>query len=132
MKRPVRVEHVAVWVQDLDQMRDFYVTVLSGQSGPRYHNPDTGFTSHFISFGEGCRIELMHRPNLLPHSRAEEPSAGFAHVALSLGGRLAVDTAVEALRRQGVTIESEPRTTGDGYYEAVIRDPEGNRIELTA
>jgi len=123
-----RVEHVALWVQDLERMREFYVERLGGQSGALYQNPRTGFTSYFVSFGDGCRIELMHGPAVQP--RPAERAVGFAHVALSLGGRQAVDAAVEALQQKGVAIASHPRQTGDGYYEAVILDPEGNRIEL--
>ena len=128
MKVPMQVEHVALWVRDLETMRQFYVTKLGGQSGARYHNPRTGLTSYFISFGEGCRIELMHAPSVEP--RHAERTVGYAHLAFSLSGRQAVDAAVEALKEQGVAIESGPRTTGDGYYEAVILDPEGNPIEL--
>jgi lactoylglutathione lyase len=124
----LRVEHVAIWVRDLEPMREFYVTNLGGTSGARYHNPRTGFSSYFISFGEGCRIELMQRGDV--EVRPEGRIAGFAHLALTLGGREAVDNAVEVLRHQGVQVESSPRTTGDGYYEAVILDPEGNQIEL--
>ena len=110
-------------------MRAFYAEVLGGVSGDLYENPATGFRSHFVSFGEGARLELMHRPGLLPAPTGT--TAGYAHIALSLGSRDAVDGAVAALRRRGVPIESEPRVTGDGYYEAVILDPEGNRVELT-
>jgi len=125
-----RIDHVALWVQDLERLRDFYVTVLGGQSGERYQNPRTGFTSYFISFGEGCRMELMQRPGL--GERAPGQAHGYAHIALALDGRPSVDAAVEGLRHRGVAVESGPRVTGDGYYEAVILDPEGNRIELTA
>jgi lactoylglutathione lyase len=124
----MRVEHVALWVHDLERMRGFYVASLGGRSGPRYHNPGTGLSSYFISFGDGCRVELMQGPAVQP--RPDERTAGYAHVAFSLGGRHEVDAAVEALRQRGVTIASGPRTTGDGYYEAVIVDPEGNHIEL--
>ena len=126
----VRIEHVALWVRQLEPMREFYVTVLGGRSGPRYENPRTGFTSYFIAFGEGCRIELMHRPALA--TPPPGAATGYAHVAFSLGERQAVDAAVDRPRRRGVTVESPPRVTGDGYYEAVVMDPEGNRIELTA
>ena len=124
------IAHVALWVRDLEAMRGFYERRLGGRGGPRYHNAATGFTSCFIAFGEGPGIELMHRRDV--PSRPEGAVTGYAHVALALGGRPAVDAAVEHLRQEGVTVESGPRVTGDGYYEAVVLDPEGNRIELTA
>jgi lactoylglutathione lyase len=128
MSARIRVEHVAVWVHELERMREFYVERLGGQSSARYHNSRTGFTSYFISFGEGCRIELMQWPEL--SAKPEGRVGGYAHLALSLGGRQAVDDQVDALRQARVRIQSDPRTTGDGYYEAVILDPEGNQIEL--
>lgn len=108
----------------------FYTELLGGTSGARYENPATGFTSYFISFGTGARLELMSKPGLSPGSATL--GTGYAHVALALGSRAAVDAAVVDLRERGVTIESGARLTGDGYYEAVVLDPEGNRIELTA
>jgi len=130
MSPGVRIEHVALWVRDLDAMREFYERQLGARSGPRYTNVATGFVSCFVSYGEGPRIELMHRPDV--RSGSVEVATGYAHVALSLGGRPAVDALVARLVEGGVTVESGPRVTGDGYYEAVIVDPEGNRIELTA
>jgi lactoylglutathione lyase len=123
------VEHVAIWVRDLELMRGFYTEALGGASGALYENPATGFRSYFVSLDEGARLELMHRPALGPQPTGA--AAGYAHIALSLGSRDAVEAAVAALRRRGVTIESEPRVTGDGYYEAVVLDPERNRVELT-
>lgn len=131
MVRALRIEHVALWVRDLERMRAFYVEQLGGTSGAGYHNPRTGFRSYFISFSEGARIELMSGVD----GTGEGPTAtvaGYAHVALSLGSRKAVDAVVRDLERAGVVVAGRPRTTGDGYYEAVIQDPEGNRIELTA
>jgi lactoylglutathione lyase len=122
------IEHMAVWVHDLESMRAFYTEALGGTSGPVYENPSTGFRSYFISFGEGARLELMHMPGAKP--RPAETTAGFTHLALALGTREAVDTAVDTLRQQDVTV-SLPRVTGDGYYEALILDPEGNQVELT-
>ena len=124
------IDHVAVWVRELEPMRSFYTEALGGVSGDLYDNPATGFRSYFVSFGEGARLELMHRPAALPSP--PDGAAGFAHIALALGSRDAVDAAVAALRRRAVPIESEPRVTGDGYYEAVILDPERNWVELTA
>lgn len=129
MSRRVRIAHVALWTRELEQLRDFYVTALDGESGPRYHNPETGFTSYFIAFGDGCRLELMHRPGR--EAGVPTVGTGFAHIAISLGGRHAVDAVLASLRQRDVTVAAPPRLTGDGYYEAVILDPEGNQIELT-
>lgn len=123
------IEHVAIWVRDLETMRWFYTATLGGTSGQMYENATTGFKSYFISLGDGPRLELMYRPGLAPWTN---DMAGQGHIALVLGGRPAVDDAIIRLRQRGVTIADEPRVTGDGYYEAVILDPERNRIELTA
>ena len=108
----------------------FYTGLLGGTGGSLYENPGAGFRSYFVSFGEGARLELMSRAGLGPPPA--EACFGYAHLALSLGSRDAVDATVAALRRRRVTVESEARVTGDGYYEAVVLDPEGNRVELMA
>ena len=129
--RVIGVHHVAVWVSDLERVRAFYADALGGRSGPAYHNPRTGFRSYFVAFGEGARLELMSRADVGPADRAHV-TTGYAHMALSVGSEAAVDAMVQALEARGVPIESRPRRTGDGYYEAVVLDPEGNRVELTA
>ncbi len=129
--RVVGVHHLALWVEDLERARAFYEDALGGRSGPAYHNPRTGFRSCFIAFGEGARLELMSRADVGPSDRAKD-TTGFAHVALSVGSEEAVDAMVAALEARGTKVASRPRRTGDGYYEAVVLDPEGNRIEVTA
>jgi lactoylglutathione lyase len=124
-----RLHHVALWVSDLERMREFYVSVLGATSGSLYENPSTGFRSYFLSFADGARIELMSKRRR-SEAPTPEPELGWAHIALSVGGRPAVDEMVERLRGAGVTVLGEPRLTGDGYYEAVVEDPEGNRVEL--
>jgi lactoylglutathione lyase len=126
----VRIEHVALWARDLERMRQFYVASLEGQSGPLYENPRTGFRSYFISFGDGARLELMSRRENPGPGIPAARDAGYAHVAFRLGSREAVDAAVSRLESRGVAVVGRPRVTGDGYYEAVITDPEGNRVEL--
>ena len=123
-----RIEHIAIWTRDIEVMRAFYSEALGGASGRLYENRVTGFKSYFMSFGEGPRLELMHQPGRAPSSTP----AGGGHIALALGSRAAVDEAIATLRQRGVLVESDPRVTGDGYYEAVVLDPERNRIELTA
>ncbi len=128
----IRIEHVAIWTRDLERMREFYVAMLNGRSGPLYQNPRTGFRSYFVSFAEGARLELMSRPATQAQGDAGAEVLGYAHVAFRVGGREAVDRLVARLEAQGVPVVGRPRRTGDGYYEAVLEDPEGNRIELMA
>lgn len=124
------VEHVALWVRDLEAMREFYVRCLDGASGALYENPRTGLRSYFISFGSGARLELMSLP---PGRIQDRPAAevfGYAHLAFRLGGPEAVDALVGRLEKDGVVVLKRPRRTGDGYYEAVLADPEGNQVEV--
>jgi lactoylglutathione lyase len=128
----VQIEHVAVWARDLERLRDFYVHALGGRSGPLYENPRTGFRSYFVAFDGDARIELMSRGDVASARTAADAAPGLAHVAFRVGSRGAVDAAVARLEAAGVVLISRPRTTGDGYYEAVIEDPEGNRLEIVA
>lgn len=121
---------MALWTRDLELMRDFYVSSLGGESSALYENARTGFRSYFVSFGDGARLELMSRPVPPAAGPPAESDVGYAHVAFRLGSREAVDAAVARLESRGVAIVGRPRVTGDGYYEAVIADPEGNKVEL--
>ena len=128
----MKIEHLAIWVNDLELMKGFYVKYFGMASNQKYINPQKQFESYFLSFNEGgARIELMHRPDILPNSGQNNLVHGFVHFALSTGSKDAVDALTERLREDGYTIAGEPRTTGDGYYESVVLDPEGNYIEIT-
>ena len=125
----IKIEHLAIWVKDLEKMKEFYCEYFDAVSNEMYHNPKKNFRSYFLSFSGGTRIELMNNPDI--SDRENVPGLGFAHFALSLGSRKQVDSLTEKFRQAGISIVGEPRTTGDGYYESVIADPEGNLIELT-
>ena len=112
-------------------MRSFYLEHFDLRSNEKYFNPTKKFSSYFLSFDNGCRIELMHRPDLAELLSTSEETLGLTHFAISLGSKEKVDILTESLRSRGHQILGEPRTTGDGYYESVIADPEGNRVELT-
>ncbi|MEJ5053586.1 VOC family protein [Sphingobacterium sp. MYb382] len=125
------IEHLGVWVDDLEGMRNFYLTYFDLTSNEKYTNARTGFTSYFLSFGEGkTRLELMHRADISEEPTKRGFSKGLAHFAISVGNDEAVDRLTERLRADGYTIASEPRRTGDGYYESVVLDPEGNYVEI--
>ena len=128
----MKIEHLAIWVNDLEGMKYFYETYFSATVGDKYHNPTTNFTSYFLSFGDGPRLELMHRPDIAQKLNDLEEHIGISHFAVSIGSKEKVDALTEQLRDLGYKIIGEPRTTGDGYYESVVLDPENNTIEITA
>jgi lactoylglutathione lyase len=128
----MRIEHVAMWVKDLEVMRSFYEKYFGAIAGEKYHNERADFTSYFLAFGTGCRLELMHKPSIVDnHDALHIEFTGIVHFAISLGEPEKVDALTDQLRLDGFSIVREPRTTGDGYYESVILDPEGNKVELT-
>ena len=126
----MKIEHVAMWTKQLETMRAFYERYFNGRSNPQYINPRTGFISYFLTFDDGARLELMQRPNITNFA-GEFEQIGLAHLAMSVGSKTAVDSLTNQLRQDGYQVIGEPRTTGDGYYESVILDPDGNRIEIT-
>lgn len=127
----MNIAHVAIYTANLELLRDFYVTYFKGKAGPLYENKATGFRSYFIRFDSGTALELMTKTSGLNQIQAAELNTGYSHLAFSVGDRAAVDKLTERLRRDCFTIVSEPRTTGDGYYESCVLDPDGNRVEIT-
>ena len=128
----MRIEHVAVWTEDLQRLADFYCAYFGAIAGPVYVNPAKGFNSRFLSFESGARIELMTSSSLsLAPSERGAQRFGLAHLALSIGTQQAVDDLTLRLRQNGFEVADGPRRTGDGYYESVVLDPDGNRIEIT-
>ena len=126
----MRIEHVAVWTPDLERLVAFYVRYFATTAGPKYTNPRTGFESYFLSFESGARLEVMRSPAVMP-GEPGQPRFGYAHLAFSAGSEAEVDRMTERFRGDGVPVVDGPRRTGDGYYESVILDPDGNRIEIT-
>jgi lactoylglutathione lyase len=126
------IEHVAIWTHQLENLREFYVKYFQAQSNEKYVNPKKEFSSYFLSFETGCRLELMQMPTV-PNSQNDiyQQFTGFVHLAFSVGSKEKVDLLTERLRNDGFEIVGEPRTTGDGYYESVVLDPDKNRIEIT-
>ena len=124
------IEHVAMYVNDLEAARDFFVTWMGGRSNSGYHNKNTDFRSYFISFDDGARLELMTKPDLADQGKPLNRT-GYVHIAFSVGSKERVDELTEKLGTAGYQVVSGPRTTGDGYYESCIVVIEGNQIEIT-
>ena len=125
----MKIEHLALWVKDLEAAKIFYETYFEAQSNELYHNPIKKFKSYFLTFKEGARLEIMEREDVNQQSSTE--MLGWAHIAFSVGSKEKVDELTNKLISDGYTCTSQPRLTGDGYYESVIEDPEKNLIEIT-
>jgi len=127
----MNIAHIAIWVNDLEAMKDFYSRYFEGKSNEKYINPLKGFESYFISFESGAKLELMHKQSINKHVDIDE-RLGITHIAFKLGSKETVLSLTETLRSDGFRVVGEPRLTGDGYFESVVLDIEGNRIELLA
>ena len=126
----MRIEHIAMYVNELDVVRDFFVKYFNAKSNEGYHNKSTDFSSYFLSFDDGVRLEIMNKP-IMEDSEKTLARTGYVHIAFSLGSKAAVDSLTEILKHDGYDVISGPRTTGDGYYESCIVGIEGNQIEIT-
>ena len=126
----MRIEHIAMYVNELDVVRDFFVKQFNAKSNKGYHNKTTDFRSYFLSFDDGVRLEIMNKP-IMEDSEKTLARTGYVHIAFSLGSKAAVDSLTEILKHDGYDVISGPRTTGDGYYESCIVGIEGNQIEIT-
>lgn len=128
----MKIEHIAIWTKDLERLRAFYEKYFGARANQKYVNPRKGFSSYFLSFASGARLELMQRADVqaVDKGRAEEV-LGYAHLAMAVGDKEAVNRLTQKLVDDGFPLMDGPRYTGDGYYESVILDPDGNRIEIT-
>ena len=126
----MRIEHVAMNVNDLEKTREFFMKYFNATSNEGYHNKITDFRSYFLTFDGGAGLEIMKKPQMMDAEKGLNRT-GYVHVAFSLGSKEAVDTLTERLKQDGYEPVSEPRITGDGYYESCIIGIEGNQIEIT-
>jgi len=125
----MKLNHVALYVNDLEKMKLFYEKYFNAKANKMYHNPKTGLKTYFLEFNGSCRIEIMNKENLNNVTK-ELNNAGYIHIAFNAGGKNKVDELTTLLENDGYKIISKPRTTGDGYYESCIIDPENNQIEI--
>ena len=125
------LEHVALYALDLEGARSFFVRYFDAQSNDGYHNPRTGLRTYFLTFEGGSRLEIMSKTDI-GEAGGKRGRMGYAHIAFKLGSRDAVNALTERLSADGFAVLSGPRVTGDGYYESVVLDHEGNEIEIIA
>ena len=126
----MQIEHIAMYVNDIEKTKEFFVKYFNATSNEGYHNPNTDFRSYFLSFDNGARLEIMKKPVMEDDEKVINRT-GYIHIAFSLGSKKQVDDLTERLRNDGFSVVSGPRTTGDGYYESCIIGIEGNQIEIT-
>jgi lactoylglutathione lyase len=126
----MNIHHIAIWTRNLELEKEFFLKYFDCQANMMYRNQQKGFSSYFISFSDGCRIELMKRDDI--RLKGNQDAFGLAHFAIDMGNERAVIDLTVRLENDGFVVEDKPRTTGDGYFESVVLDPEGNRIELIA
>lgn len=126
----MRIHHVAMFVNDLETSREFFIRYFGAESNEMYHNPKTGLKTYIMTFDGEAKLEIMHRPDVTSTEKVMLQT-GYAHISFSVGSQQEVDKLTEVLRKNGYRVAREPRTTGDGFYESCIADNEGNLIEIT-
>ncbi|MBE5944396.1 MAG: glyoxalase [Lachnospiraceae bacterium] len=126
----MNIEHIAMYVNDLEAAKLFFVKYFNATSNEGYHNKTTDFRSYFLSFEDGARLEIMNKP-MMEDGVKSIAHTGYIHIAFSLGSKEAVDELTQRMQQDGYEVVSGPRTTGDGYYESCIIGIEGNQIEIT-
>ena len=130
MNSNMYIEHIAMYVNDLEKTKDFFVKYFNAKSNEIYHNKNTGFRSYFLTFDDGARLEIMNKPDVADYSK-ELNKTGYIHIAFSVGSKEKVDNLTAQMKADGYEVISGPRITGDGYYESCIVGIEGNQIEIT-
>ena len=128
----MKITHLAIWTNNLEALKTFYIQFFGASSNEKYYNPKKQFSSYFLSFSDGARLELMQMPGIPVNSNDSlQQYTGLIHFAVSTGSKEKVDVLTEDIRQAGYTVLGEPRWTGDGYYESVVADPDNNRVEIT-
>ena len=129
----MKIEHVALWTNRLEVLKEFYVRYFGGKANTKYHNKTRGFQSYFLSFDSGARLEIMHQPDLADqkYDPDGQQHLGLIHLAFGADTMSEVDDKAAELTNDGYKVLNGPRKTGDGYYEFEVLDPDNNRIEVT-
>ena len=126
----MKLDHIALYVFDLEQAKNFFIRYFNATANDMYHNPRTGLRTYFLTFDDGSRLEIMQRPDVIS-APFEQFSQGYIHIAFSVGSKDKVDSLTGRLNEDGYKVLRGPRVTGDGYYESCVQGFENNLIEIT-
>ncbi|MGI9552682.1 MAG: VOC family protein [Aurantibacter sp.] len=129
----MNIEHVAIWTNRLEVLKDYYIKYFDATPNKKYTNPKTRFQSYFLTFSSGARLELMEKP-AIPENKNDvegQQHLGIIHLAFGVERVEEVDARAAQLKADGFKILRGPRETGDGYYEFETLDLDGNRLEVT-
>jgi lactoylglutathione lyase len=130
-KQKMELHHTAIWVNDLEKIKVYYIQFFHATSNNKYTNPDTGFASYFLSFESGSKLEIMYRTDIPDNANDTiKQYKGYIHLAFCVDSREEVEAKAKELQEAGYPILRGPRLTGDGYYEFETLDPEWNRLEV--
>jgi lactoylglutathione lyase len=127
------LEHVAIWTNQLEVLKEYYQKYFSGQSNDKYTNEKRDFHSYFLTFDSGARLELMSMTGVPVNlnDTVHKQYLGIIHLAFGVNSMEEVEAKAEELKSVGYPILNGPRKTGDGYYEFETLDPDNNRIEVS-
>ena len=130
----MKLDHVAIWTQHIEQLKDFYMKYFNGRTNKKYINRETGFESYFLTFDSGIRLEIMQKPGIPENlnDRIEKQHLGIIHLSFGVDDMKIVTEKSEELAKDGFKILRGPRKTGDGYFEFETLDPDNNRIEVSS
>jgi lactoylglutathione lyase len=127
----MRIDHIALWSNNIEHLKEFYCKYFNARPNQKYENVRKQFQSYFLSFDDASRLELMQMPDI-PDNRNDtvKQYTGFIHIAIAVGNKQQVTELTGRLKADGYEIVSEPRRTGDGYFESCVLDPDRNRVEI--
>ena len=126
----MRIEHVAMYANDLEREKEFFETYFGAKAGEKYVHEEIGFSSYFLEFENGARLEIMNNTQMDDMEKSRKRT-GFIHLAFNVDRKEDVDRITEKIKNDGYEVISTPYVTGDGYYESCILGFEGNTIEIT-
>ena len=126
------IDHLAIFTPCIEKLISYYTRYFDAVPGSFYINEKKKFRSCFLSFESGARIEIMEMEGIPDNANDTlvKQHKGLVHLAFGAENPGRVNDLARQLEQDGYRIIDGPRITGDGYYEFVTFDPDGNRLEV--